>query len=145
MFKRNGTTIDITQDLVIGECDDAITIPAGSLQDAATREQYGIVNEPDPVRADERFYWNGDLSTPRDIAEVKARMIAEVKQTANVLLSPTDWKVVRAAENGEPVDQTTKDYRAAVRQASNDNEAAINAKAKVSTLAALVLSWPEAP
>ena len=69
-FKRNGQTVDITQDLVIGEGDEAITIPAASLQDEATRAEYGIVWEADAPRADERFYWNGDLADPRPLADV---------------------------------------------------------------------------
>lgn len=78
-FKRNGKTIDITRDLVIGEGDEAITIPSGSLQDAATRAQYDITEEADPVRADERFYWNGNTATPRDLADLRTTAISEIK------------------------------------------------------------------
>lgn len=70
-FKRNGQTVVITEDLIIGEGDAAITIPAASLQDEATREQYGIAWVAEATqRADERFYWNGDLSTPRPLSDV---------------------------------------------------------------------------
>ncbi len=74
---------------------------------------------------------------------LKSQMIAQVKATAASLLAPTDWKVVRQAEIGTPVDQATLSYRAAVRADSNFNEAAINACASVDELAAYQLVWPE--
>ncbi len=64
--------------------------------------------------------------------------------------------MVRASEGIKPVDQPTLDYRAAVRAASNANEAAILAVTTVDALAALyqttgteeapvppVIQWPE--
>ena len=96
MFKLNGKTIRLDQDLVIdreliriGEDGneetyiDAVTIPAAHLSDPATRAELGIVEEPDPVPADERFYWNGNLATPRDLEGehgLRKWAIAEVKR-----------------------------------------------------------------
>lgn len=78
MFQLNGQTIRIDQDLVIGEGDDAITVPAKNLEDQATREQYGIVYVADPVRADDRYYWNGDVSTPKSVEYIKSLRAAEI-------------------------------------------------------------------
>lgn len=85
MFKHNGTTIRIDRDLVIGDGADAITIPALSLQDAATREQYGITCEDDPVPADERYYWNGDVNSPKDIDVVKQMQLARIAESRYAL------------------------------------------------------------
>lgn len=84
-FKRLGQTVDITQDLIIGAGDDAITVPAGSLQNEATRTEYDIVWEADPIRADERFYWNGDIATPRPLADVLKVFWDQIKAHRDVL------------------------------------------------------------
>ena len=69
---------------------------------------------------------------------LKEQKISIIKQQAAGLLAPTDWHVVKAAEVAEysvPADIST--YRAAVRTASNDMEAKINAAADVDALKAL--------
>ena len=61
-----------------------------------------------------------------------------IKQQASGLLTPTDWYVIKATEvesYSVPADMTT--YRAAVRTASNDMEALIDACNTVDELAAL--------
>lgn len=84
MFKRNGNPINILADLVIGFGVNAITIPAASLQDQATRAQYGITEHPDQPRPDDRYYWveeNGDgtySAKPKDIADIKRHKMAEL-------------------------------------------------------------------
>lgn len=69
---------------------------------------------------------------------LKEQKISVIKQQAAGLLAPTDWHVVKAAEVAEysvPADIST--YRAAVRTASNDMEAKINAAADVDALKTL--------
>ena len=69
---------------------------------------------------------------------LKEQKISVIKQQAAGLLAPTDWHVVKATEVAEysvPADIST--YRAAVRTASNDMEAKINAAADVDALKAL--------
>lgn len=145
MFKLNNQPTRIDQDLVIGEGDDAITIPAASLQDQATREQYGIVEVADPVRQDDRFYWvaSDGTATPKDLGTLKTQMIGQVKQTANSLLSASDWQVWRKFERGIEIDAATAAYRSAVLDSADANEASIVAAADVEALAALQIQWPE--
>lgn len=57
MFQLDGKKIRIDLDLTVGEGVDAITYPAASLQNAATRTSIGIVEVTDPVRPDDRRYW----------------------------------------------------------------------------------------
>lgn len=78
------------------------------------------------------------------LIEIQSELIAQTKVTAASLLRPTDWKVIRAAEGVQPCDQSTLDYRAAVRAAGNAYEAAVIATESVADLAALPpLAWPQ--
>lgn len=84
MFQLNGKTIRLDQDLVVGEGDDAITYPAGSLLDHATREALGIVESPDEQRPDDRFYFvheNGDGTfgkEPKPLDTIKSLKAAAI-------------------------------------------------------------------
>lgn len=79
MFLLNDKAIDIDSALIIGEGDNAITIPAGSLRDPLTRAQYGVTEEPDPVLGDDRYYWNtSEGSTIKDMATLKAIKLVEI-------------------------------------------------------------------
>ncbi len=142
--------------------DNGTQYPANWLRLASVeeREDIGITEVPDPVRADDRFYWNGDINTPKALEDeivipeddqdfesytqkgLKSVFIGQVKQTAASLLAPTDWKVTRAAEGIKPVDAETLAARAAIRAASDANEAAIEACTTVEELAALQFEWP---
>lgn len=94
IFTRNGAIISLERDLIVGEGDNAITIPAGSLQDAATREEWGIVETivPDTVREDERFFWitdNGDgtfTNQPKSLDILRPWAVAEVKRQRQIAL-----------------------------------------------------------
>jgi hypothetical protein len=105
------------------------------------KTEIGLVYEADPVVAsfDSRFYWAAGVERALDdVTEtvdgetivtkgLKSNAIAQVKETAAGLLAPTDWMVVRSAENGADIDADTLAFRANVRKASNDIEAAISA------------------
>jgi len=69
---------------------------------------------------------------------LKSKHKETIKRQASGHLTPTDWHVVKATEiesYSVPADMTT--YRAAVRTASNDMEALIDACTTVDELAAL--------
>lgn len=74
---------------------------------------------------------------------LKSQFIAQIKSTAASLLSVTDWKITRAAEGVKPCDQETLDARAAIRAASNANEAAVLACKTVDELSLLRMEWPK--
>ena len=114
-----------------------------NLSTAEEKAAIGITEVADPVRADDRFYWNGDVTNPKDIDQVKAMLIAQSKATAGSMLSETDWKIIRAAETGVAASAEVLAERAAIRTASNDNETAINACATVDELAVLQLVFPQ--
>jgi hypothetical protein len=107
----------------------------------AEKEAIGITEVPDPERYDDRYYWGP--GNPKDLSQCKANLIAQIKQTAGSLLTPTDWKIIRATETGARVSDETLAARAAIRTASNVNESAVAACTTVDQLAALQLNWPE--
>ena len=66
---------------------------------------------------------------------LKEQKISVIKQQAAGLLAPTDWQVIKEVETSDYVVPTNiTEYRAAVRTASNDMEAKINAAADVDAL-----------
>ena len=103
----------------------------------------GLVWEADPVRADDRFYWDGNVNNPKDIDQVKAMLIAQSKATAGSMLAQSDWKIIRATETSVAASAEVLAERAAIRTASNDNETAINACTSVDQLAVLQLVFPQ--
>ena len=140
MFLLNGNALQI--DTAFTDADGT-KYPANWLRLASPEERaaIGITEEPDPATYDDRFYWG--VVNPKDLAQCKAMLTAQVKQTAGSLLAATDWKIVRFAETGTAVDTATSEYRAAVRAASNANEQAIAGCTTVEELAALQLTYPE--
>jgi hypothetical protein len=140
MFQLNGNPISPDTAFTAGD----IQYPANWIRLASPEERaaIGITEVADPVRADDRFYWDGDINNPKDIDGLKTMLIAQVKATAGSMLAATDWKVVRASEGVKAVDADTLDERAAIRTASDANEAAITACTSVTQLAALKLTWP---
>ena len=90
----------------------------------AEKTAVGLTWEADPIPYISTFY--SSASTPRDVDELKTAWIANTNNTAGLLLLPTDWYVVRKAEDSTttiPTDVAT--YRAAVRTASGTIETAI--------------------
>ena len=131
--------------------DNGLQHPANWMRMSDERKaEIGLVYEADPAVAsfDNRFYWSAGIERALDDVNetnedgtpmldingqqvvtkgLKSNAIAQVKVTAAGLLATTDWMVVRSAENGTDIDADTLAYRAAVRKASNDIEAAISA------------------
>jgi hypothetical protein len=114
-----------------------------NLSTAEEKAAIGITEIPDPVRADDRFYWDGDVTNPKDINQVKAMLVSQVKTAAGSMLAQSDWKVIRASEGIKPVDADTLAWRESIRTASNNNETAINACTTVDELAVLQLPFPQ--
>ena len=72
-YKLNGKTLQADR----GFTHDGIQYPRNWLQlsSQGDRDALGITWEDDPVRADDRFYWDGDVNNPKaldDVNEVDA-------------------------------------------------------------------------
>ena len=157
--------------------DNGTQHPANWMKMSDERKvEIGLVYEADPDTSyDNRFYWSKGVERAlEDVNEtnkdgtpmldidgkqvvtkgLKSNAIAQVKVTAAGLLAPTDWMVVRSAENGTDIDADTLAFRAAVRKASNDIEAAISAVTTHAAFMALydapedgnapINDWPDA-
>ena len=102
------------------------------------RTAVGVTWVDDPVvqHYDQRFYWGP--TNPKDHTELKTLWVSKTKRTADTLLSPTDWYVVRKAETSTavPADVTTR--RAEIRTLCDAKETAINATADTAALAAYI-------
>ena len=124
--------------------DDGQQYPANWLLLASEeeKESIGIVEVPDaPVPSWDRRFYTG-TNDPRDLDEVKATYISNVKSIAGSLLQTTDWYVIRQAENSAAVPADVLTRRAEVRTLSGEKEAAIAACETVTALA-LYIDSPE--
>jgi hypothetical protein len=119
---------------------NGIQYPANWLRLAspAERAAIGITEEPDPAPYDQRFYWGPGL--PKDHGQLVEQWTGQTRTTANTLLAPTDWQVIREADNGKAMDAATKAERQRIREAAGTKVTAIKATATTDELAAYIIS-----
>lgn len=158
-FKLNGKTLPIDR----GFTHNDIQYPRNWLRQATQEDKdaLGITWEADPVRHDDRYYWNGEIDNPKAMEDVDAKdkdgnqiyvqvwnpeteementeerlvtkglkttKIAEVKHTANTLLAPTDWYVIRFMESEVVMPSKVVDFREEVKVECDRLETAIAA------------------
>jgi hypothetical protein len=154
MFLLNGNTLSQGTPFTA----NGVQYPSNwlNLSTLAEKEAIGITEVNDPVRADDRFYWDGNLNNPKALEDVtetvdeiehttkglKSNFIAQIKQTAGTILAQTDWMVIRNAERDVAIPSDVVTYRASVVARADELEAAITAVNTVTDLAALDLSFP---
>ena len=112
------------------------------------REDAGVTEVPDPPTYDQRFYWGPDL--PKDHAQLVEQWTTATRTTANTLLQPTDWVIIRQADNGKIPDPAIKTWREDIRLATGTKVTAIKQTADIEALAAYITSadystWPSDP
>jgi hypothetical protein len=80
------------------------------------------------------------------VSGLKSQWIAQIKQSANSLLSQTDWMLVRKIERTVAIPAATVTYRAAVITEANRLETAITAATTVESFRTIVTpqNWPVA-
>lgn len=115
-----------------------------NLSTAEEKEAIGIVEVPDPVLADDRFYWSGDINNPKALDDkeeegsvtkgLKSNFVAQIKDTANKLLAQSDWYVIRKLERNIDIPTDIQDKRNAIIAESNRLETDINAVTDVEAL-----------
>lgn len=132
-----------------------IQYPANFLRLASEEDKaaLGIVwVDPGPTW-DQRFYWGYDQDgnlIPKDHTQLVEQWAQQTRHTANTLLTPTDWVIIREADNGVPADASIKTWRETVRLTSGSKVFEIEATTTTDELAAYVTSpayaaWPEFP
>lgn len=149
MFLLNGKPISPE---VAFTTPDGTQYPANWLRLATPEERaaIGITEVPDPAPYDQRFYWGYDQDgqlIPKDHAQLVEQWTATTRTTAGTLLQPTDWVIIREADNGTPADPELKAWREAIRVATGTKNAAIEATADTDALAAYITGtdypvWP---
>lgn len=123
---------------------DGISYPANWLRLAspAEREAIGITEQPDPAPYDQRFYWGPN--NPKDHGQLVDQWNDQTRDTANSLLTPSDWMVIREADNGAEVPLEVKAYRQLIRERCGIKLAAIEATTTTDELAAYI-TGPDYP
>lgn len=108
----------------------------------------GITWVADPVKSDDRFYWNGDINNPKALEDVtetvegkeyttkglKSQFIAQVKDTAGKLLAQTDWYIIRKAERNVDIPEEIALKRTQIVTEANRLETDIKASTTVEGL-----------
>jgi hypothetical protein len=127
-----------------------ISYPANWLRLSSPQERkaIGITEVPDPEPYDQRFYWGPGL--PKDHTQLVEQWVAQTRTTANTLLAPTDWIIIREADNGKPADPLLKTWREDIRLATGVKATAIRDTADTDALAAYITGplypvWPADP
>lgn len=130
----------------------------------ADKKSFGLIWEDPPAAFDSRFYWDADTAKSLDdvtnsdgtvTTGLKTQWVTATKQTANSLLSSSDWYVTRKTESNQAIPDAIQDYRTAVRVKCAEIETAINDATSVENFAklfepvgdtpAVVHNWPAAP
>lgn len=117
---------------------NGLTYSSQIFKDSALLAELGIATYEE-TSVNERYYWRGELTidennvgtytvTPKDVDDLKADMKAQVKNAVSGRLTPTDWMIIRASEEGgEAVPANVLTYRAAIRSEGNTKETEIDA------------------
>ena len=102
----------------------------------------------------DKYYWltqefNGpivtNVSTPKDLDQVKALAEAQTNQTAYTLLLQSDWMIIRKYETNVDVPAKWSQYRDEVRLECGVCVTSIQAATTVDEVAAVVPNWPADP
>ena len=149
--------------------DKAFTTPDGTqyprnwlrLATPEQRAAIGITEAPDPIPHDQRYYWGYDQDgelIPKQLDDevvtpeegepytqtgLKTLHISQTKETANKLLTPTDWYVVRKFERDVEIPVGIASYRAEVIDVSEQRETLIGLTTSVAELKGLYESSSE--
>ena len=132
MFLFNGQSI--SPDSAFVDPETGVQYPANWLRLSSPEEKtaIGITEAPDPTPYDQRFYWGPEL--PKDYTQLVEQWISQT------LLAPTDWQVIREADNGKLMSAEIKADRQRIREAAGSKIALINATTSTAELAAYVTS-----
>lgn len=131
---------------------DGINYPANwlRLSTLEEKEAIGITEVPDPPFYDQRFYWGYDSSgqlIPKDHTQLVEQWTQQTRTTANTLLTPTDWIIIREADNGVAADPAIKTWRETIRLAAGSKVYEIENTVDTDALAAYITGvdypvWP---
>ena len=157
MFLLNGSPLPLDTPFTI----DGTSYPANWLRLTSIEEKNAVgITEVTDTQAtyNDQFYWGVDNPKQLDDLTVtpeegdpyiqhglKHQWIAQVKDTANKLLSQSDWMVIRKVERSVDIPADTATYRAAVIAECTRLVTAIQGCADVPALITVVTAqgWPK--
>lgn len=144
MFLLNGQPL---QEGTVFKDADGNTYPPNWLNQSTEEQKaaIGITWVVDTIRADDRFYWDGDINNPKDLDGLKTQFIKQIKHTAGTLLAQTDWYVIRKAERSIDIPAEIALKRTQIVTEANRLEVDINATTSVESLIEVlnIQNWSE--
>jgi hypothetical protein len=142
MFLLNGTPLapDIAFTDANGTQYPATWLRLSSLEEKAA---IGITEVPEPAIWDQRFYWGYDADNvliSKDHLQLVTLWQNQTRTTAGTLLSPTDWMIIREADNATPIPDDIKTSRQNIRLLCNEKVNSIGITTTTGELATYVTS-----
>jgi hypothetical protein len=107
------------------------------------KEAIGIIELPEPAIWDQRFYWGYDSDNnliPKDHQQLVTLWQNQTRTTAGTLLFPTDWMIIREADNTTSVPEDIKTSRQNIRLLCNEKVNSIGITTTTGELATYVTS-----
>ena len=104
------------------------------LSTAQDRAELGIIWVDDFTHLQPKVVLGHDSDNnliPKTYTDLKALWIAKTKETANKLLQPSDWRVIKAKERGSTMNADWKTWRQTIRTECGTMVTAIEATADV--------------
>ena len=134
---------------------NGIQYPANFLRLSTEEEKQALgITWVDPGPSwDQRFQWGWtEDGNPiwKDHTQLVEQWTQQTRTTANTLLTPTDWVIIREADNGKPADPLLKTWREDIRIATGVKNEAIAATPDTASLAEYITGaeypvWPRDP
>ena len=131
-YSLNGRTLQLDVPFVHND----IQYPGNwlRLSSAQQRAELGITWVDDAPTWNQKWYWGYDSDgnlIPKDHGDLNTYWINKTKATANSLLQPSDWRVVKAKERGSTMNADWKTWRQTIRTECGTMVTAIEATADV--------------
>jgi len=104
------------------------------LSSSDDRAALGISWVNDAVAYNQKFYWGYDSDgnlIPKTYVDLQANWVAQTKRTANTLLAPSDWRVIKAKESGKTMNAGWKTWRQTIRTECGTKVTAIEDCSKI--------------
>ena len=104
------------------------------LSSSQDRAELGITWGDNAPAYDQKFYWGFDADgnlIPKTYVDLQANWVAQTKRTANTMLAPSDWRVIKAKETSKTMNSGWKTWRQTIRTECGTKVTAIADCAKI--------------
>ena len=104
------------------------------LSSSQDRAELGITWGDNAPAYDQKFYWGYDADgnlIPKTYTDLQTNWVAQTKRTANTMLQPSDWRVIKAKETSKTMNAGWKTWRQTIRTECGTKVTAIEDCAKI--------------